>query len=115
MQEKYPDTLSYYSAFQLGPGSTGKIQARFSGPDIAVLRRLAEQTKAIYHADIDSKSIRTDWRQRVKVIQPVLADQRANISGITRPMVAQAMAEAFQGDVAGYFSGKSTPMAAGST
>lgn len=103
LREKYPDTLSYYSAFQLGPGSTGKIQARFSGPDIAVLRRLAEQTKAIFHADIDSKSIRTDWRQRVKVIRPVLADQRANISGITRPMVAQAMAEAFQGDVAGYY------------
>jgi multidrug efflux pump subunit AcrB len=103
LQEKYPDTLSYYSAFQLGPGSTGKIQARFSGPDIPVLRRLAEQTKAIFRADSDSKSIRTDWRQRVKVIRPVLADQRANISGITRPMVAQAMAEAFQGGVAGYY------------
>jgi len=103
LQEKYPDTLSYYSSFQLGPGSTGKIQARFSGPDIPELRRLAEQTKAIFSADIDSKSIRTDWRQRVKLIQPVLADRRANISGITRPMVAQAMAEAFQGEVAGYY------------
>ena len=103
LQAKYPDTLSYYSSFQLGPGSTGKIQARFSGPDIPVLRRLAEQTKAIFRADSDSKSIRTDWRQRVKVIRPVLADQRANISGITRPMVAQAMAEAFQGEVAGYY------------
>jgi len=103
LQSKYPDTLSYYSAFQLGPGSTGKIQAQFSGPDITLLRRLAEQTKAIFRADSDSKSIRTDWRQRVKVIRPVLADQRANISGITRPMVAQAMAEAFQGAVAGYY------------
>jgi len=103
LQARYPDTLSYYSSFQLGPGSTGKIQARFSGPDIPVLRRFAEQTKAIFRADSDSKSIRTDWRQRVKVIRPVLADQRANISGITRPMVAQAMAEAFQGEVAGYY------------
>ncbi len=103
LQARYPDTLSYYSSFQLGPGSTGKIQARISGPDIPVLRRFAEQTKAIFRADSDSKSIRTDWRQRVKVIRPVLADQRANISGITRPMVAQAMAEAFQGEVAGYY------------
>ncbi len=103
LQQKYPDMLSYYSAFQLGPGSTGKIQARFSGPDIPVLRQLAEQTKAIFRADSDSKSIRTDWRQRVKVIRPVLADQQANIAGITRPMVAQVMAEAFQGEVAGYY------------
>ena len=103
LQAKYPDILSYYSAFQLGPGSTGRIQARFSGPDIPVLRRFAEQTKAIFRADSDSKAIRTDWRQRVKVIRPVLADRRANISGITRPMVAQTMAEAFQGQVAGYY------------
>lgn len=103
LAEKYPDTLAYYSAFQLGPGSTGKIQARFSGPDIAVLRRFAEETKAIFRSDLDSKSVRTDWRERVKIIRPILADQRANVSGITRPMVAQTMSQAFQGEVAGHY------------
>jgi multidrug efflux pump subunit AcrB len=100
---RYPDALTYHSAFQLGPGSNGKIQARFSGPDIAVLRRLSEETKTIFRADADSKSIRTDWRERVKLVRPVLADQRANASGITRPMVAQTMKQAFQGEVAGYY------------
>lgn len=100
---RYPDALTYHSPFQLGPGSTGKIQARFSGPDISVLRRLSEETKAIFRADADSKSIRTDWRDRVKLVRPVLADQRANVSGITRPMVAQTMKQAFQGEVAGYY------------
>ena len=100
---RYPDTLAYHSPFQLGPGSTGKIQARFSGPDISVLRRLSEETKAIFRADSNSKSIRTDWRERVKLVRPVLADQRANASGITRPMIAQTMKQAFQGEVAGYY------------
>jgi len=100
---RYPDALTYHSAFQLGPGSTGKIQARFSGPDIAELRRLAEETKAIFRADADSKSIRTDWRESVKLIRPVLADQRATASGITRPMVAKTMKQAFQGETVGYF------------
>ena len=103
LAERYPDTLSYYSVFQLGPGSTGKIQARFSGPDAAELRRLADETMAIYAADADSKSIRTDWRDKVKVLRPVLADQRSNLAGITRPMVADAMAEAFAGATAGYY------------
>ena len=71
LAQRFPDSLAYYSMFQLGPGSTGKIQARFSGPDIAVLRQLAEDTQDIFRADRDSKSIRTDWRQRVKVIHPV--------------------------------------------
>jgi len=100
---RYPDALAYHSPFQLGPGSTGKIQARFSGPDISVLRRLSKETKAIFRADPNSKSIRTDWRERVKLVRPVLADQRANASGITRPMVAQTMKQAFQGEVAGYY------------
>jgi len=100
---RYPDALTYHSAFQLGPGSNGKIQARFSGPDIAVLRRLSEETKTIFRADADSKSIRTDWRERVKLVRPVLADRRANASGITRPMVAETMKQAFQGEVAGYY------------
>ncbi|MDH4126382.1 MAG: efflux RND transporter permease subunit [Gammaproteobacteria bacterium] len=103
LAEQYPGMLAYTSAFQLGPGSTGKIQARFSGPDIAVLRRLANEASAIYAADPDSKSIRTDWRQQVKLIRPILSDQRANISGITRPMVAKTMSQAFQGEVAGYY------------
>ena len=100
---RYPDALTYHSPFQLGPGSTGKIQARFSGPDIAVLRRLSEDTKAIFRADTDSKSIRTDWREAVKLIRPVLADQRANASGITRPMVATTMKQAFEGETAGFY------------
>jgi multidrug efflux pump subunit AcrB len=103
LELRYPDALTYHSAFQLGPGSNGKIQARFSGPDIGVLRRLSEETKTIFRADADSKSIRTDWRERVKLVRPVLADQRANASGITRPMVAETMKQAFQGEVAGYY------------
>jgi len=100
---RYPDALAYHSAFQLGPGSTGKIQARFSGPDIAELRRLSEETIAIFRADADSKSIRTDWRERVKLVKPVLAEQRANASGITRPMVAKVLKQAFEGETAGYY------------
>ncbi len=103
LAEQYPDMLAYYSVFQLGPGSTGKIQARFSGPDIDELRRLSRETMAIFRADADSKSVRTDWREQVKLIRPVLADQRANISGITRPMVAQVVSQAFQGETAGYY------------
>jgi len=100
---RYPDTLSYASKFQLGPGSTGKIQARFSGPDINELRRLAEAADAILRADPDSKGRRTDWRQRVKVIRPVLAERQANLNGITRPMVATAIKEGFQGVTAGVY------------
>ena len=89
--------LIYASKFQLGPGSTGKIQARLSGPDRDVLRGLASQVMKIYRDDPDSKGIRTNWRERVKVIRPVMAEEQANLSGITRPDIANTLLEAFQG------------------
>jgi multidrug efflux pump subunit AcrB len=100
---RYPGILSYASKFQLGPGSTGKIQARFSGPDPNELRRLALEAQAILRADPDSKAIRTDWRQRVKVVRPVLAEEQANLNGITRTMVSSALKEGFQGVTAGVY------------
>ncbi|MCP4924659.1 MAG: efflux RND transporter permease subunit [Gammaproteobacteria bacterium] len=100
---RFPGVLSYASKFQLGPGSTGKIQARFSGPDPNVLRSLTTEAQAIMRADFDSKGLRTDWRQRVKVVRPVLAEEQANLNGITRPMVAHALKEGFQGVNAGVY------------
>jgi multidrug efflux pump subunit AcrB len=99
----YEDMLGYASKFQLGPGSTGKIQARFSGPNRDVLRGLAEQTEAIYRADHDAKAVRTDWRQRVKMVRPVLAEEQANLNGITRPDIANTLLDGFQGRTVGVY------------
>ncbi len=101
--ERHPDAEVVAFKFELGPGSTGKIQARFSGPDADVLRGLAARAEAILHADPAAKSIRTDWRQRVKLIRPVLAEAQANLSGITRPDLAMALAQGFEGVAVGVF------------
>jgi hypothetical protein len=42
LAEAFPDTEVYGRKFILGPGSGGKIQIRFSGPDTAELRSIAE-------------------------------------------------------------------------
>ena len=103
LSETYPDVLGYASRFQLGPGSTGKIQARLSGPDANVLRELSSQVQAILQADPNAKSIRTDWRQRVKVVRPIVAEKQANVNGITRPDIARALLEGFQGEQVGVY------------
>lgn len=100
---RFPDALAYAAPFQLGPGSTGKIQARLSGPDPDELRRLAGEVQRIYRSDPRTKSIRTDWRERVKVLQANLAEGQANLNGINRSMVASAMREGFEGVTAGVY------------
>jgi multidrug efflux pump subunit AcrB len=103
LQEYYPDVLGYTSKFQLGPGSTGLIQARLSGPDPNVLRELASQTKTILYDDPDSKAIRTDWRQRVKMVRAILAEEPANLNGISRRDIAHTLQEGFQGRKIGVY------------
>ena len=103
LQQTYPDLLGYTSRFQLGPGSTGKIQARLSGPDPDVLREIATRIRAILLATGNTKANRTDWRQRVKVVRPIVAEEQANLNGITRPDIARVLLEGFQGERVGVY------------
>ncbi|MEE2885925.1 MAG: efflux RND transporter permease subunit [Planctomycetota bacterium] len=103
LAERYPDALTYASKFMLGPGSTGKVQVRYSGPDPDVLRQLATQAKNIYQEDFDAKSIKTDWRQRVKVVRPQIIENTANLARIRRPDVSAAIRRGFEGERVGVY------------
>jgi multidrug efflux pump subunit AcrB len=89
--------------FALGPGEGGKIQVRINGPDPVVLRQLAEKAIAIMADDPGTKAIRTEWGERVKVVQPVIAEDRARKLGIDRTMVAQAIQSNFSGTRTGLY------------
>lgn len=95
--EALPDAQVYASKFQLGPGSTGKIQVRLRGPDADVLRRLAEDVEEVLHADANTKGIRSDWRQRVKVIRPRIAAAQAKLTGVDQEDIAATIAQGFSG------------------
>lgn len=101
--EALPDALGFGVKFELGPGGKGKIQARFLGPDPEVLRRLAEQAEAVMRETPNTKAQRTDWRQRVKVLRPQLVEERANLLGITKNELSDAIRQAYQGATVGVY------------
>jgi multidrug efflux pump subunit AcrB len=103
LEEKHPDAMSYVRLFRLGPGSGGRIQAKFMGSDRDALRAAALEARNILMEDGGAKGIRMDWRQRVKVVVPHIADEEANIAGITRPDIAQVLLGAFQGNDVGVY------------
>ena len=94
---KFTDSAVYGRSFILGPGSGGKIQARFSGPDKAVLRQLESDTMDILRADGGAKGIRSDWRNQIPLVRPVLAEMESNQAGIEAPDVASAIRAGFEG------------------
>jgi len=99
----HPDASVYARRFIMGPGSGGKIQVRIGGPDLDRLRAISDEVIAIIESDPDSKGVRTDWRQRVKRVTPVLAETEANRLGITRPEVTQTLQAAFDGTRVGVY------------
>ncbi|MGD9417631.1 MAG: efflux RND transporter permease subunit [Verrucomicrobiota bacterium JB025] len=101
--EEHQDALGYGVKFELGPGGKGKIQPRFFGPDPEVLRELAEQAMEVMRDEPNAKAIRTDWRQKVKVLRPQLADDRANLLGIGKGELSLAIRQEFQGRTVGVF------------
>jgi len=103
LEANYPDAVPQVRKFILGPGDPGKIQAKFMGPDPDTLRGLASQAEAILHEDPNAFGVRNDWRERVKMIRPVLAEEQANLNGIRYRDVAGVLLQGFEGDVAGVF------------
>ena len=99
----YPNSEPKTKPLRIGPGRDAKIEARISGPDPVVLRKLSMQVKEIMAEDGGAINIRDDWRQPVKVIRPIYNEQAARQLGITRENVSNAMLTAFDGNQVGLF------------
>ena len=89
--------------FMLGRGGGKKIEAAFRGPDPAVLRRLADEAKAIMAADPEAVAIQDDWRQPVPVVQPNFSAEAAQRAGVLPSDIAAALARNFSGQQIGVY------------
>jgi len=102
LEEMLPDAVINTRPFRLGPGEGGRIQLRISGDDRAELRRMGETVLQIMTAE-GAQGVRSEWREKEKVIRPVLAEAQAQQLGITRPMVGQLIQSSFDGYQTGVY------------
>jgi multidrug efflux pump subunit AcrB len=103
LAERFPDAISFSKKFLLGPGEGAKIQVRITGEEPNVLREIAYGVEALMQADSNTKAIRIDWREPVKMLKPVIAEEQANLNGITRPDIASALRVGFEGERIGVY------------
>jgi multidrug efflux pump subunit AcrB len=103
LEAMYPDAVINVRKFLLGPGEGGKIQLRIYGPDRAVLRELGERAMSVMAGDPGAKSVRSDWREKVMVVTPQIAESQARRAGLDRPEIARALKAAFEGTQAGVY------------
>ena len=87
---EYPNSAAKVWTFVLGPGGGSKVEARFVGPDVSVLRDLSEQAKRIM-AEAGAIAIKDDWREQMQVIRPVINETNARRLGLTQGEIANAL------------------------
>jgi multidrug efflux pump subunit AcrB len=103
LDQQHPNANAIAKPFLLGPGQGGRIQARLQGPDPQVLRALAGKLMHVFEDDGGALCIRSDWRERDKVVRPGLRELQARRNGITRVEVAQALQASFEGRMVGFY------------
>lgn len=103
IEKNFPEAQAKAWRFVLGPGGGSKIEAEFSGADPKVLRRLANQAKAIMVADGGALSIKDDWRQPVSVIEPIYSESKGRRAGVSRQDLATALANYYSGRQVGVY------------
>lgn len=98
----HPNAISKVEKFRLGPGGKA-IEARFAGPDAAVLRSLGEQAMELMWTNTNTEAVSTDWGERVKVASVKMATTRARETGVFRPEISAAISANFNGSAAGLY------------
>jgi len=76
LQQTFPQAQIHVRRFSLGPSTSSDVEVRFRGPDPVVLRRLAGEATGIFAAEPITKDVRDNWRQRLKVWEPVFSQTR---------------------------------------
>jgi multidrug efflux pump subunit AcrB len=95
------DSLVRVRLYGVGPSSTWKFEARFSGPaeaDLKYLRDLGDQGKTILEdKPWIAREARTDMRERVKKVVPAYSQERARWASVNRADLAYATKRTFDG------------------
>ncbi len=91
LKNNFPQAEPRLRRFPLGPFTPFKIEARISGPDPAVLRRLSKQAQDIMSSDRLSKDTRDNWRQKTKLCAPDFSQPKARRANVSRQDLATSL------------------------
>jgi len=103
IKENYPRANVHLKLLLGGPPLEFKIEARFMGPDPAVLHNLADQAKDIMRNEKLATNVRDDWRQKVMTWEPVYNQEKGRRVNVSRQQMSTALQAANDGAIVGRF------------
>ncbi|MGX9463438.1 efflux RND transporter permease subunit [Shewanella sp. A14] len=110
LRSTYPEAEYKVKLIENGPTPAAKIEARFYGEDPIVLRRLATQTAAVFHAEPAAENIRNNWRNQTLLLRPQFNLAQAREAGISKQSLDSALLMNFSGLTVGTYREQSDLM-----
>ena len=107
LKNSFPQAWTRAQRFALGPTTPSEVEIRFRGPDVKVLRQLADQAERILRASPYAKDVNSNWRQKRPALSPQYSQIRGQRSGLTRSNMILSLCTATSGfPVAVYSEGE---------
>lgn len=100
---KFPEPLIKVNQFELSPLSEAMIEARFLGPDPAVLDSLVNEAIEIMRRNPKVADARNEWGNMVPMLRPVYDPVKAGELGISKAQMMQSVKSISDGTPVGIY------------
>jgi len=99
----FPEVRGRVKLLPNGPPVPYPVQFRVTGPDIATVRRTADQVKDIMRANPNTVGVNDNWNEAVKVLRLDLDQDKLRALGVTSQTVRRTVATVLSGTTVGQF------------
>ncbi|QNA99891.1 efflux RND transporter permease subunit [Massilia sp. Se16.2.3] len=99
----FPEARGRVKLLPNGPPVPYPVQFQVAGPDIGVVRGLADQVKDVLRANPNAVGVNDNWNESVKVLRLDLDQDKLRALGVTSQSVRRAIATVLSGTTIGQF------------
>jgi multidrug efflux pump subunit AcrB len=99
----FPEVRGRVKLLPNGPPVPYPVQFQVAGPDIAVVRGVADQVKDILRANPNAIGVNDNWNESVKVLRLDLDQDKLRALGVTSQAVRRTVATVLSGATVGQF------------
>jgi multidrug efflux pump subunit AcrB len=103
MAAEFPEVRARIKLLPNGPPVPYPVQFRVVGNDPSVLRKKADEVKAVMRTNTNTRGVNDNWNESVKVIRLEVDQDKARALGVTSQSIAQSAKTLFTGSTIGQF------------
>ena len=102
-RNEFPEVRGRVKLLPNGPPVPYPVQFQVAGPDIGVVRGLADQVKDVLRANPNAVGVNDNWNESVKVLRLDLDQDKLRALGVTSQSVRRAVNTVLSGTTVGQF------------